>query len=340
MSCISSTNALDSLDRGPQQVQLVRAAPPSAPLAREEPHIWPAAADPIASYLDRLQFANWRVGLLDLEAPRLREASERDLWFYVVLSGEVEIRFDVLTPPCLLRSGETALVGKGVRHRLVGACGSNGEELSAVVATFADGEIGCAAIGRLLPDSGFVSRKRDPENLALEGVFPYLASHLAASSPGSGAVASKLTQAILADTIQSYLIANIEVHAPRRGAAAGPFQASLDPCLGPVLSKVHAHPERDWTVHSMARESGLSRSAFAERFRSTVGVPPLQYVTEVRMRKASRLLETSDMPVKRIAALIGYESVSAFSSAFKRRFGTPPIGARVAAGVRPTEADG
>lgn len=81
----------------------------------------------------------------------------------------------------------------------------------------------------------------------------------------------------------------------------------------------------------MARESGLSRSAFADRFRTVVGQPPLQYVTEIRMRKAAELLELTDTPVKRIAAQVGYESVSAFSSAFKRRFGAPPIALRQAA---------
>lgn len=68
----------------------------------------------------------------------------------------------------------------------------------------------------------------------------------------------------------------------------------------------------------------MSRSAFAERFSATFGEGPIEYLHRVRLRLAARLLTTSPMPVKVIAASIGYTNRSYFSHAFKAAYGVDP----------------
>jgi AraC-like DNA-binding protein len=74
----------------------------------------------------------------------------------------------------------------------------------------------------------------------------------------------------------------------------------------------------------MARTAGLSRSGFAERFRNTLGMPPAQFLTAVRMARAADLLLHDKMPIARIAELTGYGSEAAFNRAFRKWSGTPP----------------
>ena len=77
-------------------------------------------------------------------------------------------------------------------------------------------------------------------------------------------------------------------------------------------------------VESLAESAGMSRSAFAVRFKELLGQTPLEYVTEWRMQKAMQLLEQRDKKHVDVARLVGYESDAAFSKAFKRVVGASP----------------
>src|SRR4029079_16731845 len=96
------------------------------------------------------------------------------------------------------------------------------------------------------------------------------------------------------------------------------LRAAVDPEIGPALGLIHSQPESPWTVASLAEEIGMSRSVFAARFAATVGVPPLHYIVQCRMRAASQLLRSGRLAVKEIASQVGYRSQAAFRTAFKR----------------------
>lgn len=110
--------------------------------------------------------------------------------------------------------------------------------------------------------------------------------------------------------------------------AQGWAAALRDTAVAPALAAIHRDPATQWTVESLATSAGLSRAAFARRFNTLVGEPPMAYLTRWRMTTAAQLLRESDVPLNTVAARTGYSSEFAFAKAFKREFGLAPGGYR------------
>src|SRR3546814_16533758 len=87
---------------------------------------------------------------------------------------------------------------------------------------------------------------------------------------------------------------------------------------------MHGQPSQAWTLDVLAREVGLSRSAFAERFTRIMGTPVMQYLGTWRLQLAANLLGRPGMSIARVASEGGYESGAAFTRAFKTPVGLPP----------------
>jgi AraC-like DNA-binding protein len=97
-----------------------------------------------------------------------------------------------------------------------------------------------------------------------------------------------------------------------------------DPALSGVLRALHADLAGPWTVEKLARTAGMSRAVFADRFSRTVGIPPMQYLTEWRVARAKELLLSDRPTLSAVAGRVGYSSASAFSAAFTRVAGCSP----------------
>ncbi|MFF5403451.1 helix-turn-helix transcriptional regulator [Streptomyces misionensis] len=95
-----------------------------------------------------------------------------------------------------------------------------------------------------------------------------------------------------------------------------------------ALHAIHTAPARHWTVRLLADTARVSRSAFAARFKRTVGQGPLQYLTRWRLELAAHRLATTEQTVAAIADAVGYGSEAALSLAFKRELGITPGGYR------------
>lgn len=135
--------------------------------------------------------------------------------------------------------------------------------------------------------------------------------------PGGGCVLSRLSELMFVDVIRQYI--------ETLPAGRADWLAGLrDPHVGRAITALHQSPARDWTLETLAREVGLSRSALAERFTQFVAQPPMQYLANWRMQLAANHLLTSLDSVAAIAERVGYESEAAFSRAFKKAVGTPP----------------
>ncbi|KAA5606404.1 AraC family transcriptional regulator [Roseospira marina] len=107
-------------------------------------------------------------------------------------------------------------------------------------------------------------------------------------------------------------------------SCAGLLHGMRDAALARVLSAMHADVRADWTVASLARIAGQSRSAFAARFGAVLGCGPIEYLARWRMALAKDALLRGTKTLDRIADDIGYDSASAFSTAFRKRLGCPP----------------
>ncbi len=102
------------------------------------------------------------------------------------------------------------------------------------------------------------------------------------------------------------------------------LKAIKDPFLTKALVAMHYEPSKNWTIHKLAEVAGMSRSSFAQRFKEVVGMPPLTYLIDYRLRLASRYLRLQQNSISRISELVGYASDSTFSQAFKRVYGVSP----------------
>jgi len=104
-----------------------------------------------------------------------------------------------------------------------------------------------------------------------------------------------------------------------------PWLSALDdPRLSCVIELILDHPERPHTVESLADVGHMSRSTFARHFEQCFGRTPMDYVRDVRLRRAAQLLQTSALPVDTVASKIGYASRSQFSRAFQDQYGCAP----------------
>lgn len=112
-------------------------------------------------------------------------------------------------------------------------------------------------------------------------------------------------------------------HPEQGGVSAGLIAGLSDPALARALTALHGQPGAAWSLEAMACEAGMSRSAFAARFRALLGTTPAEYLSDWRIGLAKSMLR-GGQPVKLIAATLGYANASALSRVFAQRVGSSP----------------
>lgn len=152
----------------------------------------------------------------------------------------------------------------------------------------------------------------DPIHQALQ-----MLSMASQTGDGDGLVLDRLTDILLYYTLQRWL----QAHPPKR---PGYRSAMQDQKVAAVLDLMHSRSAHDWRLESLARSVGISRAALATRFRQTMGLTPMEYLTRLRLETGRHLLDDRDLNLEEIARQIGYSSSFAFSKAFKRVYGQAP----------------
>ena len=168
-----------------------------------------------------------------------------------------------------------------------------------------------------LPPLLKINVRDSPSGKWLEDTLRYSVEHADASRPGCSAVVAKLSEALFADTLRRYIE---KLPASQTGWLAG----ARDPEVGKALALLHRQPAHPWTIASLAKEVGLSRSVLAERFRHYLSDTPMGYLTRWRLQLAAQILTSTSKSVAQVAGEVGYESEPSFNRAFKREFGVPP----------------
>jgi AraC-like DNA-binding protein len=136
-------------------------------------------------------------------------------------------------------------------------------------------------------------------------------------NPGGESVRLRLSELMFVEAIRRHLTTM-----PR--GKTGWLAGLRDEAVGRALTSLHAQPTHEWTLTSLAKASGTSRSALADRFNRLVGQPPMQYLMRWRMQLAAQLLSDGWAKVAAVATEVGYDSEAAFSRAFKKVAGVAP----------------
>lgn len=150
---------------------------------------------------------------------------------------------------------------------------------------------------------------------AIRHTLEALFAEAGSAAPGSKQLADRLCEVVLG-------------YVARHAAEAGQCQAGLlagaaDPRIATALEAIHARYATALDVEALAREAGMSRSRFIERFKALVGASPHEYLIAHRIRVAQQLLARK-MPVKAVAGRVGYGTASAFVRKFKEVVGSSP----------------
>jgi AraC-like DNA-binding protein len=164
-------------------------------------------------------------------------------------------------------------------------------------------------------------RGGQPHMVPLHKTLELLASEVDASrstsEPGSELAARRLADLLLVQALRAHI-------ADGESEQIGWLHALADSHIGAALNSMHMRIDHPWTVASLAAEAGMSRSAFAQRFKELMNESPLEYLTRWRMYRGSDLLRESDRKLADVAQAVGYDSDGAFHKAFKRVLGIAP----------------
>jgi AraC-like DNA-binding protein len=116
----------------------------------------------------------------------------------------------------------------------------------------------------------------------------------------------------------------VRIHAAQQGGSASWLRGLSDPRVARALALIHVGYARPWTLATLAREAGASRTLLAVRFKALVGTSPMNYLARWRVTRAANLLRTEAIGLERLAGQVGFESVTVFSRAFSRHMGMAP----------------
>ena len=175
---------------------------------------------------------------------------------------------------------------------------------------------GAALLTEALPPVGHVKSAAAAAS-SLRACLDRLVDEVTSNRAGSAFAMRQHGQLLMLEVLRAYL--------DQADLPAGWLRVLTDERLRPAVSLMHAEPGRAWHLEELARAAAMSRSSFADRFRTVAGVPPLTYLNSWRMLLAQRALRDGDTRVGPLAAELGYSSESAFSTAFKREVGVSPL---------------
>jgi AraC-like DNA-binding protein len=257
----------------------------------------------------------------------LRFEGARPLTVHILLSGAGRLDRDGLEP-LTIRAGDVVLATAGVPYSIVSELGAPTVPIAAArqeADQEADGaRVMCGAytltgsVGKSLLSSLPLCAviRAEEQDAAHAGAIQLLAAEAVKAAEGQQALLDRLLDVNLVYTLRAWWRTT--------GTAPGWYRALGHPPIRHVLELLHAHPEREWTLVTMAGQAGMSRAAFAARFRELVGLPPGQYLTRLRMSRAEDALARTDATVAKIAAGAGYGNEFAFATAFRRQHGVSP----------------
>lgn len=293
--------------------------------------------DPLSDVLSLLKPRSYMFGGFEAGGPwSIRFGEHEGVKCYAVTSGEGWLCVDGVAEPARLTTGDCFLLPRGRPFRVasdptlspvdyrtifpaprVGGIASinGGGDFSVVGGHFALSDDYARVLLSVLPP--IVHIREESDKAALRWSMERLRQELRERQPGGFLVAQHLAQMMLVQALRLHL-------AEGANGGVGWLFALADKQMAAAIAAMHEDPGRRWSVQSLAERAGMSRTSFAVKFKETVGESPMEYLTRWRMLRAGDRLANTEDPVSTIALSLGYDSESAFSTAFKRVMGCSP----------------
>ncbi len=294
--------------------------------------------DQLSEVLDLVAVRGLVSGGFAVQGPWVsRSRLEDPLKLIAMFNGRADLITDGIDEPIELERGDVAILNRRSWLHMQGGIGDGPPRH--IVPEADDPSIRLADADRCVDDvviGGHVDLNATGQALLLSGLPPV--GHVRASAAtatnlranldrlfdevvghriGSAFAMRQYGQLLVLEVLRAYLD---QVELP-----PGWLRLLTDEQLRPSLALMHAEPGKAWRLTELAHVAAMSRTSFAERFRTTAGVPPLTYLYRWRMLLAQRALREGDVRVRSLALELGYTSESAFSSAFKREVGESPL---------------
>ena len=307
-----------------------------------KPREIPGLADPLGETLHMLRLNGSLYCRSELTAPWGIDMPSFAgyMIFHVVTSGHCWLEIEG-EEPRLLQQGSLTLVPHGNGHCIRSSPGARAmplfdipvERVSdryEVMRYGGDGDLtqltcGVVSFDQLagqqlvaqLPEVLQIDSWDEEEDSWLQSTLRFISREARELRPGGETVITHLADILIIQAIRTWID-----QAPE--ADQGWLAALRDKQVGRALAAIHREPEKDWTVDSLAREVGMSRSGFSARFTSLVGESAKRYLTQWRMQLARAQLQQTSDSLSVLADRLGYQSEAAFCRAFKRVYGVPP----------------
>lgn len=195
--------------------------------------------------------------------------------------------------------------------------GGNGEETQLTCCVVRFDHVAGQKLISLLPKVLHINSLMDEEDSWLQSTLRFIAREAKELRPGGETVITHLADILIIQAIRSWINSAPE-------AEQGWLAALRDIQVGKALAAIHREPEKEWSVATLAKEVGMSRSGFSARFTNLVGESAMRYLTQWRMQLARIQLEETADSLSVLADRVGYQSEAAFCRAFKREFGVSP----------------
>jgi AraC-like DNA-binding protein len=275
----------------------------------------------------------------DAVARQVHAGSERLLFYHFFAEGSCTVQLADMAP-LHVQAGDIILFPHGDAHAMASSgvdgprplldlqgllrhrpdvlqLGGGGEPTHIICGYLSFDPILCRPVLAALPRVLTVGLRGHEKADWVERSFVYAVAEAAGTEPGGEGVLAKLSEVLVVETLRRYMS---QMSEGQTGWLAG----LRDRVVGRCLALMHEKPAHPWTLETLAREAGASRSVLAEKFTHYVGQSPIQYLAKWRMALASNLLRRSALSMMQIALEVGYETDAAFSRAFRREFGMPP----------------
>ncbi len=293
--------------------------------------------DPLSEVIRQSKPRSITVGATDVGGEiAIHFARHEGAFFYSVASGECWLEVEGCPAPLHLAAGDCVVLPSGRAFTLASTIGLPPTNADLVFEGRANGSIAAYNGGgqcmmfaaKFEFDGGFsrflfsalepIVRINDPEaKTAMREAIEQMIDELQRARPGCEMVVDHLAHIALIKVLRFHLS---EVAHARPGW----LYALADCQMSVAIAAMHEAPAKRWTVAMLAKISAMSRTAFATRFKTLVGTAPIDYLTQMRMLIAAKWLDEPGARVSIVAQALGYDSESAFSTAFKRAMGLPP----------------